>query len=162
MEAKIEILETYASDKECGIHYKTVQSMIDFEKESNLLKDNKRPSGARTLLRLHRALQFISTFLSEVTKLEDDHSTTSAAKVAYQGTLSKYHPWYIRQSVQVALYALPYRRVLIERVYGGKDRVPNGGSIEVNENMTYLSTIAEEVFNVTDKLYEEHNLHDLP
>lgn len=134
--------------------------MIEYEKANNLLQDQKRPSGARTLLRLHRALEFISQFLHEVTKIEDDASTTPSARNAYGRTLSKFHPWYIRKSVQVATFALPYRKNLIERVYGGQ--VPAGGAKEVNENISHLATIADRVFYATNKLYEEHDLLDLP
>ncbi|KAI2802315.1 hypothetical protein RDWZM_010270 [Blomia tropicalis] len=160
VQAKIDILQSYANETDDGYHYRTIQSMIEHEKRNNLLKDQKRPSGSRTLLRLHRALEFISTFLHEVTKIDDDDSTVGSARNAYNRTLAHFHPWYIRKSVQLATYALPYRRVLIERVYGGK--VPPGGSAEVNQNMSHLANIADQVFNVTHKLYEEHSLLDLP
>ncbi|OTF76012.1 glycolipid transfer protein domain-containing protein 1-like, partial [Euroglyphus maynei] len=63
--SKIEILESYANDDNHGDHYRTIAMMIDFERNQNLLIDQKRPSGSRTLLRLHRALEFISIFLME-------------------------------------------------------------------------------------------------
>ena len=160
VQSKITILHSYAKDEHIGTNYITIQSMIEFEKSRNLLRDQKRPSGARTLLRLHRALEFISQFLHEVTKIEDDISTVSPARNAYNRTLAQYHPWYIRKSVQVATYALPYRRVLVERMYGGKESP--GGFKEVNENMSQLANIADQVFHATNKLYEEHNLLDLP
>ncbi|KAH9511922.1 ceramide-1-phosphate transfer protein [Dermatophagoides farinae] len=158
--SKIEILESYANDDNHGSNYRTIALMIEFERNQNLLIDQKRPSGSRTLLRLHRALEFISTFLMEVTKLEDDASTVSAARYAYNQTLAKYHPWYVRKSVQIATISLPYRRNLVERVYGG--RYPNGGAKKVNDNMSYMANITEQVFKATQKLYEEHELLDLP
>lgn len=160
VQAKISILQAYAKDQQHGPYYSSIQAMIEFEKMNNLLCDHKRPSGARTLLRLHRALEFISTFLHEVTKLDDDHSTSTAARQAYNRTLAKYHQWYIRQSVHVAILALPYRRNLIDRVYGGK--LPSGGNVEVNQNLSHMATIADQVFGITQKVYEEHNLLDLP
>lgn len=160
VQSKIAILHSYAQDAQHGPHYQTIQSMIDYERKHNMLKDTKRPSGSRTLLRLHRALEFISAFLHEVTKLEDEHTTSPAAKSAYARTLSKYHPWYIRQSVNLALFALPYRIHLIERVYGGS--LPAGGAPEVNEHLSHMASIADQVFGATQKCYEEHNLLDLP
>merc|ERR1712215_435966 len=58
--AKITTLEKYLAgdNKE---HYQTIKSMIDYEVKNDLIKTKKRddPSGSRTLLRLHRALEFI-------------------------------------------------------------------------------------------------------
>lgn len=158
--SKINILQAYLQDDMDGLNYKSVQSMIDFEKRSDRLTDLKRPSGSRTLLRLHRALEFISQFLHEVTKISDDSSTVNAARTAYSQTLAKYHPWLIRKSVNIATFALPYRKNLIEQVYGGI--YPTGGPKEVNENISYLAHITDQVFNATQKLYEEHDLLELP
>ncbi|OTF76675.1 hypothetical protein BLA29_001351 [Euroglyphus maynei] len=96
----------------------------------------------------------------EVTKLDDDASTVSAARFAYNQTLAKYHPWYVRKSVQIATISLPYRRNLVERVYGG--HYPIGGTKKVNDNMSYIANITEQVFKATQKIYEEHELLDLP
>ena len=39
-----------------GDYYYSIQSMIQYEQDHNLLNSKDRQSGARTLLRLHRAL----------------------------------------------------------------------------------------------------------
>lgn len=130
--------------------------MIKFETDKNLLNDQSRPSGSRTLLRLHRALEFISTFLQDVTKLNDTDSTVNSARNSYNQTLAKHHPWYIRKSVTIATIALPYRKNLIERVYGG--RYPSG----VNDDMAHLARITELVYKNTQNLYQEHDLLNLP
>ena len=67
--------------------------MIDYEHSENLLKNSK--NGTRNLLRLHRALQFISEFLKEVTKLDENDNTNSLAVLAYERTLMKHHSWVI-------------------------------------------------------------------
>ncbi|XP_017490853.1 PREDICTED: ceramide-1-phosphate transfer protein-like [Rhagoletis zephyria] len=159
---KIGILEAYHADETVGHRYVTVQSMIEYEKGESLLidKTGRRPSGARTLLRLHRALEFISAFLHEVTKIDDQTSTGGSARAAYGRTLARFHPWMIRKTVNLATLALPYRRVLISNVYGGA--LPEGGAGEVNEAMSELANIADQVFGATHKLYEEHELLELP
>lgn len=139
--------------------------MIDYEKTEALLidKTGRRPSGARTLLRLHRALEFISQFLHEVTKIDDHMSTGGSARNAYGRTLAKHHPWMIRKTVNLATLALPYRKVLIANVYGGdKGSLPEGGAADVNQAMSQLANIADQVFGATQKLYEEHALLELP
>ncbi|CAG2179085.1 unnamed protein product [Oppiella nova] len=160
---KIAILEQYSKEFSTDVHYKTLQQMIEYESTHNLLRVDlsKRPSGARTLLRLHRALEFVSHFMLEVSRLEDSKGTADVARDCYKKTLAKYHPWVIRKSASLAMYTLPYRRQLVERAYSGS--VPSEQTpIAVSDSMSRLALVAEEVFNATHKLYDEHNLLDLP
>ena len=48
------------------------------------------PNGCRTLLRLHRALAFISAFLNEMRTAPDDASSASIASNAYSATLARF------------------------------------------------------------------------
>ena len=48
---KIAILETYRTDPKLQEHYASLQVMVRYEESENLLRDAKRPSGARTALR---------------------------------------------------------------------------------------------------------------
>merc|ERR1719219_3254114 len=69
---KVVLLEKYLTgDKK--EHYQTVKSMIEYETKNNLIKTKKKddPSGSRTLLRLHRALEYITEFLGKLEDLED-------------------------------------------------------------------------------------------
>ena len=163
VESKINILKDYSKCKEIGVHYRTVQKMIEYEKTNNLLEMDisKRPSGTRTLLRLHRALEFVSQFMLEVSRLEDDKGTADVARECYKKTLAKYHPWYIKKSASIAMYTLPYRYQLVERAYCGS--VPSTETrVTVSDGMNRLALVAEEVFNATQKLYDEHELLELP
>ncbi|XP_015794773.1 ceramide-1-phosphate transfer protein [Tetranychus urticae] len=159
VESKINILECYRNDQNCGADYKTLQSMIEYEAKNNLLKSEDRPSGARTLLRLHRALEFISKFILEVSKLEDLAATGPAARSAYQSTLAKYHPWVIRKTASLAMYGLPNREQLIIRAFGGE---PGGNKALYTQTMINLAELSETAYNITNKLYEDNNLLDLP
>lgn len=162
VDSKITILESYTKHDEYGVEYKTVQTMIAYEKSNNLLHDSKRPSGSRTLLRLHRALEFVSHFMGSVSHLEDHHSTASVARDSYKRTLAKFHPWYIQKSASLAMYTLPYRRQLVERAFGGDIPDTHSDSNFVSESMNRLARLSEDVFNATQKLYDENNLLDLP
>lgn len=161
VESKINILENYRKESENGFNYRTVQTMIEYEKSKNILEDTKRPSGARTLLRLHRALEFVSHFMLEVSNLGDDKGTADVARDCYKKTLAKYHPWYIKKSASIAMYTLPYRHQLVERAYCGS--IPScENSNTISNSMNRLSQLAEEVFNAIQKLYDEHQLLELP
>lgn len=155
---KIDILNNYASEH--GTNYLSIQSMFEYEKSQNLLRHTKRPSGARTLLRLHRALQFISLFLNEVAKVDDHESTSGLVREAYNQTLAKHHPWVVRKSVHLATLALPYRKVIIQRIYGGTDNVPE--KTLVNATIVKMAGISDQVYELTNILYEKHDLLDLP
>ncbi|CAG2119908.1 unnamed protein product [Medioppia subpectinata] len=160
---KIQILEKYTKECDCGPHYGTLQKMIEYEKQNSLLRVDlsKRPSGARTLLRLHRALEFVSHFMLEVSRLDDHKGTADVARDCYKKTLAKYHPWYIRKSASVAMYTLPYRHQLVERAYAGRVPVTDDRAY-VSDSMNRLALVADEVFAATHKLYDEHDLLDLP
>ena len=66
--------------------------------ENNLIKTKKKddPSGSRTLLRLHRALEYIAEFLASLEALEDETYLGQVSKDAYEKTLMKYHPWIVQ------------------------------------------------------------------
>ncbi|XP_053212565.1 ceramide-1-phosphate transfer protein-like [Panonychus citri] len=159
VESKINILETYRNDPKCNDDYVTLQSMMEYEAKHNLLRSEERPSGARTLLRLHRALAFISKFILEVSKLEDSAATGPAARTAYQATLAKYHPWVIRKTASLAMYGLPNREQLIVRAFGGE---PGDDKDKLTQTMITLAELSETAYNITNKLYEDNNLLDLP
>lgn len=111
------------------------------------------------MLRLHRALEFISKFILEVSKLDDLAATGPAARSAYQATLAKYHPWVIRKTASLAMYGLPNREQLIIRAFGGE---PGGNKALYSQTMISLAELSETAYNITNKLYEDNNLLDLP
>ena len=116
---KVVLLEKYlASDKK--EHYRTVKSMIAYEVgryifelgelimssiqvENNLIKTKKKddPSGSRTLLRLHRALEYVYEFLSCLEDLDDDTYLGQVSKDAYEKSLQKYHPWIVQVGANI-------------------------------------------------------------
>merc|ERR1712130_407102 len=79
-------------------HYQNIKSMIDYEVEHDLIKTKKKddPSGSRTLLRLHRALEYIVAFLANMEDLEDEAYLSTVSREAYEKTLMKYHPWIVQ------------------------------------------------------------------
>lgn len=152
---KINILKNYRHSDE-GENYRTIEQMINFERDNDLLNNKDRPSGSRTLLRLHRALEFISMFMRSLGKATPTDKTSSLAQSAYQDTLSKYHPWLIQKGAMLAMYTLPYRDELIKKVCG------NSYIDEVNPLMGKLADAADTVYNRTQKLYAQYDLLDLP
>lgn len=135
--------------------YITVKSMIDYEKENKLLEKPDFVNGARTLLRLHRGLDFIREFLRQLGDLSDGDKTSSCCQDAYNKTLAKHHPWVIRKAAIVAMYAMPNREALLKKVCGEN----------VQRNLDILPKMLEitaDVYNRTDSIYECYQLHALP
>lgn len=161
LENKIGLLENYRDVERggCNQAYLTIQSTIEFETKENLLRDTKRLSGARTILRLHRALEFLSLLMLNLSKLEEDAETAPAARDAYTNTLARYHPWTIRTIASFAMRTLPHKRELVVKVLG-ENR--NMSPIETNDKMLALANVTDSLFSVVDKYYEERELKDLP
>lgn len=90
------------------VNYHSIQSMIDYEvrsgrvqsKETSIMLAPGKPlfNGCRTLLRLHRALGFISSFLNQMRIATDDASSASIAWNAYSTTLGQFNSWPVRHT----------------------------------------------------------------
>ena len=153
LKQKIEVLVELVGKDE--LNYITIKSMITYEKENNILDKGNHTNGARTLLRLHRGLDFIREFLRQLSELSDSDKTSSCCQEAYNKTLAKHHPWVIRKAAVVAMYTMPTRELLLKKVCGA----------HVQRNVDVLPKMLEvtaDVFNRTHNLYEIHQLHALP
>ncbi|XP_005100179.1 ceramide-1-phosphate transfer protein [Aplysia californica] len=154
VEEKIGILRDFRK-AENAESYKTIQSMLDYEVANSLTNMKKRPSGARTLLRLHRALEFISALLMKIRDTDNSVKFSSVATKAYDETLAKHHPWLVKKAVHVAMYMLPSRPDLLNKM---SIEDSNAGKARMTDLIDELNVI----YNITQKLYEKDNLLDLP
>ncbi|KAF3419997.1 hypothetical protein E2986_04772 [Frieseomelitta varia] len=153
LKEKIQILNDLMNKDDQN--YTTIKSMIQYEKESKILDKGDCTNGARTLLRLHRGLDFIREFLRQLGELSDSDKTSSCCQDAYNKTLAKHHPWVIRKAAIVAMYTMPTRELLFKKVCG----------TDVQRNVDVLPKMLEvtaDVFNRTHNLYNFHQLHSLP
>jgi len=113
------------------------------------------------LLRLHRAFKFVAVFIYDLSNLENHGRTGAIARESYNKTLAEYHPWYIRQSVSIAMCALPSREQMISKVFGEITDSEDNLKL-ISDMMVAFSQIAEECYNITQSLYEKHDLLNLP
>lgn len=175
VKTKIEILESLRNDCESQKEFETLSSMIDYEKTNNLLNKREYVSGSRTLLRLHRGLgnstnnfwtnlwicnsvtcfsAFIREFMHRLSLLEPHEKTCHVCQTAYNETLAQYHPWLVRKGAVVAMYAMPTREQLLNKV-----------CVDVERALSALPdalVIVKSVYDRTEQLYTEHDLHSLP
>lgn len=71
--------------------------MISYEIRTGAISIRQPPSGCRTWLRLHRALQFVTMFFYRLASVDFKEKMTSLAQDCYEQTLAKYHGYLIRK-----------------------------------------------------------------
>lgn len=151
---KIKILQDYIKSSE-GEHYQTIQAMVNYEVKNNLTIQKKKASGCRTLLRLHRALEFISALLARIRDTDNTCKFSTEATIVYDKTLGIFHPWLVRKAVHVAMYTLPTRHQLLLKM--GVEDTPEG-----MKKMNSLIKQLDHVYEITQNVYASNNLLDLP
>jgi len=158
---KIEILRQHRKGENAS-EYQNVQDMIAYEVKSNLIKPKARDSstGARNLLRLHRALEYIIAFLKGIPDLGTDEKCCPLSQDAYKRTLMKHHPWVVQKAATLAMHMLPLKKGLLEKVSGkefGSDEYK-----AAEEILPRGVKVMEEVYAKTEEIYKQHDLLTLP
>lgn len=155
---KIKILEGHLAG-DSRSQYVTVQSMVKYELDNQLVDLTKRgshpESGCRTLLRLHRALRWLELFLEHLRVSGPDEKTSVMCADAYERSLSQHHPWVVRKAAGLAFCVLPGREAFFE--------VMNVGSAErVVSVLGEAVPLISEVHRITETLYAQNQLLQLP
>jgi len=161
LEGHFEILRQHRKGENAS-EYQNVQDMIAYEVKSNLIKPKARDSstGARNLLRLHRALEYIIAFLKGVPDLGTDEKCCPLSQDAYKRTLMKHHPWVVQKAATLAMHMLPLKKGLLEKVSGkefGSDEYK-----AAEEILPRGVKVMEEVYAKTEEIYKQHDLLTLP
>lgn len=158
MVSKLQIMERLRGGPQSE-HYRSLQTMVAHELSNQLVDLERRShhpeSGCRTVLRLHRALRWLQLFLEGLRTSPEDARTSVLCTDSYNASLAAYHPWIVRRTVTVAFYALPTRKVFLEAMNVGP---PEQAVQMLGEALPFI----ERVYNVSQKLYAEHSLLDLP
>jgi hypothetical protein len=157
--------------------------MIDYEvktervrtKDTTLFLPSGKPlpNGCRTLLRLHRALAFISSFLSQMRIAPDDASSASIAWNAYSATLGHFHSWPVRHTYEQFILSnfyimfffrihaaikltVPDRRTLISKLLNRRSVA------ELDSMAADIVQSCNTIESTTQELFETYNLTKLP
>ncbi|XP_077994826.1 ceramide-1-phosphate transfer protein-like [Glandiceps talaboti] len=139
-------------------HYRTVQSMVQYEVNNNLI-NRRSPTGLRSgtnmLIRLHRPLQFIIEFMREFRDSDESVRIANLAMKVYNKTLAKYHIWIVRKAARIAVYTLPGRKALMETLCKQEPE-------KVVELITPVTDTIQIVYDEVQDLYTKYNLLQLP
>lgn len=113
---KIDILQAFLNSVETSEKFHSVKSMVQYEMDEGLLLKKGYVSGSRTLLRLHRGLNFSRMFLRRVHELGERESTVGVCKQVYKDTLANYHTFLVRTGANLAMLGMPTRDQMLCKV----------------------------------------------
>lgn len=147
---KIQILRDYRMGPDAD-QYVTIDKMMGHEIQHQLTKKSK-PSGSRTLLRLHRAFEFVMDFIREMRFANDDARMSELTKACYDRTLAKFHPWLVRQGVYIAAYTLPRISQFNVKMKSKED---------ANSHMDRVLLFSKPVYDMVQDLYITNQLDNL-
>ncbi|GBP61982.1 Ceramide-1-phosphate transfer protein [Eumeta japonica] len=156
VKSKIKIMEKH-KEGENAMHYDSFRRMMNYERENNLLEKNGFVSGSRTMLRLHRGLDFIRLFLKRLSESDETMSTCAVCQCSYNETLAEFHPWYIRKAATLAMHALPSRPDLLKKIFGSEESL-NAALDILPQALSYC----DEVYRRVEQLYTDFDFHGLP
>lgn len=80
--------------------------------------------------------------------------TSNVCQTAYNQTLAQYHPWLVRKGAIVAMYTMPTRDQLLNKVCLDVDL-----AIQLLPDMLQTT---KNVYDRTQQLFTEFDLHGLP
>lgn len=96
---------------------------------------------------------FIREFLRALGELEANEKTGSCCQTAYNQTLAHFHPWLVRKGAGIAMYTMPTKEQLLNRVCLDV--------IQAMEILPSVLNVMQQVYDRTHKLYTDFDLHGL-
>ncbi|XP_063830853.1 ceramide-1-phosphate transfer protein [Ostrinia nubilalis] len=156
VKSKIKVMEKHR-EGETAVYYESFKKMMKYEKETSLHDKSGFVSGSRTMLRLHRGLDFIRLFLKRLSEGDETMSTCYTCQGSYNETLAEFHPWYIRKAATLAMHALPSRPDLLKKIFGSEESLTAAMTILPQTLMS-----CDEVYRRVEQLYTDFEFHELP
>jgi len=145
---------------ENSTHFITVQSMLAWELQSNMIKQKSKNSATGTwnLLFLNHGLEVMIEILEGIPDLKDNEYCCKMAQQAYKNTLMKVHPWIIQKIVLASMNLLPTRAVIVKKLFGSNKDEYNKALEKLPDALKAL----KRVYITTHELFKKHDLHELP
>lgn len=154
LEAKMRILQEYRSRKDGGEHFTSLARMISYELSNGATTVAKPPSGCRTWLRLHRALQFVASLFSALGTADFEGKMGPIAQKCYKQSLANYHDFFTRTGATLAMLGLPSIKKFLSNAQDDEQ--------DHRRLCTSIGTNAERVYDLSQKLIASKDLLNLP
>lgn len=148
---KLERLDKYHKERDGPNGINTLEGMMAWEGKNDCFR-SPSTNGARHLLRLNRALDFIMKFIKYLIERPKD----PIAKIgwdAYDTSLKPYHGWLIVKAVGLAVKLLPERETLLEKMKLSHD--------EAKELMPQLVVELDRCHATLHNYYKDNKLLEL-
>ncbi|NWS69572.1 CPTP protein, partial [Crotophaga sulcirostris] len=156
--AKVQIMEGYLGGEQ-GARYASLQLMVQHELAEGLVgfqpRSGRPDSGCRTLLRLHRALRWLELFLEGLRTANRDARTSAICAESYHASLAAHHPWLVQKVATAAFCTLPARDAFLESMNAG---TADEAAAMLGEALPCI----RDVYGITQELYAQHGMLDLP
>lgn len=152
--SKLKIVEEFLDKNNVGRHYTTLERMIEFEVTEGLVRQSKPPSGCRTVLRLHRSLEFIARLFNNLSDADMKEKLAPIAQKCYETTLAKHHGYLIQKAANLAMYSLPTVEKMFVHCLDSPDAIP--------QLVKEAAIGAQRVYDITHKMLEAKDLLNLP
>nr|VZI19304.1 unnamed protein product [Spirometra erinaceieuropaei] len=94
----------------------------------------------------------------------DEKTLCELAQSAYDETLAKHHPWVVRNAVNVAFHALPYRQQFIESMVAAQPPDSQLTTVDACRDFLLKQGIPalKKAYEVTEAIYKKFDMLDLP
>lgn len=150
---KVNILDSFLEQN--PENYETISRLVAYETEQrHLVKGKEKPNnGARTILRLHRALIFVYELVQNLYKAESTAYASEICVTAYDRTLAQYHSWIVRKAARFGMKAMPNRDTIIALMSTDPD--------EIEKFPVFFAKVLD-VYNITQDIYETNKILELP
>ncbi|KAM3857459.1 ceramide-1-phosphate transfer protein [Diretmus argenteus] len=140
--------------------YHSVRSMVEAELKTGIVNFSHRSqSGCRTLLRLHRALQWLKLMLEGLAEGPDADGRYKTpgelSRDAYMVALAPHHPWVLRQAAELIFFALPDRKFFLQLVCVRSQQE----ATPILHTLIHALTL---VHTQTQRILDTHHMLELP
>ncbi|MEQ2216163.1 hypothetical protein XENOCAPTIV_011644, partial [Xenoophorus captivus] len=140
--------------------YQSVRSMVEAELKAGLVNYSYHTnSGSRTLLRLHRSLNWLKMLLEGLSEGPDSEGRYKTpgelGRDAYKVALAPHHHWMLRQAAEIVFLALPDREYFLQLVCVQKQE-------EATPVLRIIVHALSLVHTRTQRILEKYNMLELP
>lgn len=106
------------------------------------------------LVFIYARIDFIREFLRALGDLNGNDKTSQCCQAAYNQTLAQFHPWLVRKGAVMAMYTMPTRDQLLNRVCLNVT--------EAIDSLPAMLLVTKQVYERTHELYSVYDMHGLP
>ncbi|KAG0729217.1 Ceramide-1-phosphate transfer protein [Chionoecetes opilio] len=140
-----------------GRYYVDVKTMINYEKENDLVYRSSPMSGTDAFLKLNRVLELAIGIMKEIMEDEEEPTLGQVASEVYLTTTAKFHPSILSTMLSGVLLLMPSRATVRNRITRGTDE----GEALMRRLMPEVMRSVKQTYEACLALYREHDLHNL-